>query len=200
MANVNAPFGFRPVRRSDSADWSTAFETRQIASNYATGIGMGDAVKAISTGFLERATAADNALADPGIYGIFIGCEYYDTALAKKVFLPRWTGATTALAGSVLARVISDPRVVFEVQMGGSTTLGGVIADLGANIGILDGAVNTITGMSTQGVDQTSLQVTVTLPFRVVNLSQKIGNDNASPYNTVEVVLNNSAYNSRLGF
>lgn len=200
MANTQAPWGFRPVRRVDAADWSTALETRQISSANTTAIGFGDAVKALTTGFITRATSADNALADPGIYGVFLGCEYYDTALAKKIWSPWWTGVTTALAGSVLARVIPDPRVVFEVQVGGSTSTGCVLADIGQNIGIGDGAVNTLSGFSAQFADQTTLQTTITLPFRVVNLSQKVGNDITAAYDTIEVVLNNSAYNSRTGF
>lgn len=199
MANVQAPWGFRPVRRSDAADWSTAFETRQILNTNSTAIGFGDVVKALTTGYLTRATAADNALADPGVYGIFIGCEYYDTAVAKKIFSPWWTGVSTALAGSVLARVISDPRVVFEVQVGGSSSTGCVLADVGANIGIGDGAVNTLSGFSAQFADQTTINTTITLPFRVLNLSQKVGVDNTSAYNTVEVALNNAAFNSRTG-
>lgn len=200
MANTQAPWGFRPVRRVDAADWSTALETRQISSADTTTIGFGDVVKALTTGFITRATAADNALADPGIYGVFLGCEYYDTALARKLWSPWWTGVTTALSGSVLAKVIPDPRVVFEVQVGGSTSTGGVLADVGQNIGIGNGSVNTLSGFSTQFADQTTIQVTATLPFRIVNLSQKVGNDNAAAYNTIEVVLNNAAYNSKTGF
>lgn len=198
MANTQAPFGFRPVRRVDAAAVTFAMDTRQISSADTTAIGYGDVVKAATTGFITRATAADNALADPGIYGIFYGCEYYDTALQRKIFSANWTGVTTALANSIMAKVIIDPKVVLECQVGGSTT-GIVLADVGANIGILNGTIGA-TGISTQGIDQTTVNTTITLPFTIIGQSQKIGNDNTSAYNTVEVLLNNSRFNSRTGF
>ena len=204
MPNTSAPFGFRPVGRVDSADWSASLSERQIANNDTTAIGQGDVVKALSTGFITRATASDNALADPGIFGVFMGCEYYDTATNTKVFNKQWPGITTAVANSIRARVIADPRVVFEAQVGGSTSAGVVLADVGANIGVLNGTVSAVTGLSTQGVDQTTINTTVTLPFRIVGISSKVGIDNGAgalgAYNVALVTLNNSALNSRVGF
>ena len=173
-------------------------DTRQVSSADTTAIGYGDVVKQLTTGFITRATASDNALADHGIYGIFYGCEYYDTAQQRKIWSANWTGVATALANSVFAKVIIDPRMILEVQAGGSSTAIG-LADIGANIGILNGTV-AVNGISTQAVDQTTINTTVTLPFRIVGLSNKIGNDNTSGFNTVEVVLNNAVYNSRTGF
>jgi hypothetical protein len=201
VPNVSAPFGFRPIGRVDSAAWAASLSERQISNADTTAIGQGDAVKALSTGFITRATAADNALADPGIFGVFWGCEYFDNAINQKVFSPQWPGITTAVAGSIRARVIADPNVLFEVQAGGSVSVGVVTADIGANVGILNGAVNAQTGQSTQGIDVTTINTTVTLPFRIVNISPKIGLDNvASAYNQAIVKLNNAALNSRIGF
>lgn len=184
MANIAAPFGFRPVRRGDTADWSTALETRQVLNSDATAIGWGDTVKETAgTGFVTRATASDAA-----IYGVFWGCEYFDTALQRKIWSPNWTGVTTALAGSVFARVISDLQVVFEVQTGPG---GCVLADVGRNIKTLDGTVAS-NGFSTQAVDTGNKGQTGTFQWIVVNLSQKVGNDNASNFNTIEVQINNS--------
>lgn len=197
MANTQGPFGFRPVRRVDAADWSASIETRQVLNTDTTAIGRGDVVKALASGYLKRATSADNALAAPGVMGIFWGCEYYDTALQRPVFSPNWTGVSTALAGSVQAQFIADPRVIFQVQVGGSSTPVG-IADLGAVIGILDGTIAS-NGYSTQGVDQTVLDQTNTRPFKIWGLDPTIGNDNTSAYNTIWVVLNNASMNSTTG-
>jgi hypothetical protein len=172
-------------------------DTRQIASSDTTAIGYGDAVKQLSTGYITRATSSDNALADPGIYGIFFGCEYYDTTLQRKVWSANWPGVSTALSGSILAKVIVDPNIEFEVQNGSSTAIG--IADIGANVGILNGTI-AANGLSTQSIDQSTVNTTITLPFRIVGLSQKVGNDTASGYGIIEVKLNNSVFNSRTGF
>lgn len=202
MANQFSPFGFRPVRRVDAADPTFALDARQVLNTYNTAIGHGDACKMVASGYIQRATSGDNALADPGIYGVFWGCEYYDTTLQKPVWSKHWpVPGTNVLAGSVVANIISDPRVIFEVQVGASGS--GPISlattgQIGMNIGIFDGTVSAI-GMSAQAVDFSTLAATITLPFRVYDVSPLVGNDNTSANNVIWVTLNNSTFNSRTG-
>lgn len=205
MANNQAPFGFRYVRRLDGAQPNYKVTTRYIAFNNANKIAKGDPVKMLSTGFIDIAT--------PGaqIAGIFIGCKYYDPSQNRTVWLPSWSAPTTLTnpsgifslyygnnAANVEAEIIDDPWAVFEVQAGGSSTaiaIGNVQQNI--NFGG-QGSPNTA-NISQAFVDQTSIATTAGLPFRIVGLSQKIGNDNSSGFNTVEVALNNSDYKTLSG-
>lgn len=182
MANTNAPFGFRAVRRLDGAVPNFATRTYEIAYNNSTKIRKGDAVKLLTTGYIDLAAASDTSL-----LGVLDGVEYYDVVQAKKVFFNGWLApTTTALAGSVKARVIVDPMAVYAVQSNGAAL---TLANIGENIKLVAGTGNDLTGISGAAVDQTTLNTTNTIPFRIVGLSEQGTNDNASSYNVVEVII-----------
>src|SRR5215813_7616891 len=94
MANVNAPFGFRPIRRLDGAPYTGGFSQLKVAN--------GDS----------------NALNR----GIFIGCHYLSTALGYNIWSNYWPGS--GATGDVDAFIIDDPFVVYEVQGSTSTAIG----------------------------------------------------------------------------
>lgn len=205
MANVQSPFGFRYVRLLNGAQPNYKVTTRYIAFNNANKIAKGDPVKMLSTGVIDLAT--------PGaqIAGIFIGCKYYDPTQNRTVWFPQWTAPSNLInpsgsfspyygnnAAAVEAQIIDDPWAVFEVQAGGSSTAI-AIGNVQNNISFGgQGAANSA-GISTAFADQTTIATTAGLPFRIVGLSQKIGNDNSSGFNTIEVTLNNSDYKTLSG-
>jgi hypothetical protein len=190
MANTQAPFGFRPVRRIDGAALNFMTNVRLIASNDTTPIGYGDPVTSLNTGYVTRSTAGTTTIA-----GIFMGCEYYDTAFQRWTWMPNWTG-TTSTSGEIRAYICDDVNVVFEAQSNG-TAIG--LADVQANINFVIGSPNAA-GISTSALNQSTINpATATLPFRIVGLSQRIGVDNASSYNVAEVILNNANYRTTTG-
>lgn len=197
MANTNAPFGFRPSRRYDGAAPNYTFTYYQILSSYSTTIGTGDVVKITNTGVTGPYAAVQLAAAsDTSILGVFFGCEYYDTAQQKLLFMPQWTGPSTA-AGTVVAKVIDDPNMIFEVQASGAAI---TAASVGLNAKFTgNGAPNSLTGISTAALDSANVAVTATFPFRIVSLSQYGQNDNTSSYNIVEVKMNTSIMNQTTG-
>lgn len=166
MANQNAPFGFRPVRRKDGADWTQSLEWLPILNTDTTKIFRNDMVVLQSSGYLTRATASTKPYT-----GIFLGCEYYDTALKDKVFSNFWTGSSTALAGSVRAKFIRDPGVIFQAQAVG--TLGILFSDVGSNIDAIDSATigSTLSGLGNMGVDTSTIATTNTLQWQIFALA-----------------------------
>jgi hypothetical protein len=188
MANTNAPFGFRPIRRLDGAAWSSAHSTRKMQNN-AGACNRGDVVKTLADGTVAVSTiGAANANV-----GIFVGCHYLTAALGYPIWTNYWPGA--GAIGLVDAFVIDDPLVVFEVMAAtGPITM----ADIGAN------AEFTINA-STTGFSKWALTAPAAgagsdiLPFKVigvgnagVNISD--GYDAASANNIVEVCWNNQNY------
>lgn len=94
MANVNAPFGFRPIK-SMSGGQSTMVDYFRVASGTAR-IGKGDLVELGSSGNIARATSATAV-------GPWIGVSMIDTGAA-------------APAGGLQIPVCCDPSAEYEVQ------------------------------------------------------------------------------------
>ena len=194
MANVNAPFGLRPVRRLDGAAPTYQTNPYQIITTQTHKIGTGDLVKydGSNAGYIDYAVATDTP-----VLGVFAGCEWYDTSVAKKIFSTQWTGATTAVA-PITAYVYDDVSIVFEIQSGN----GGPVTQAGlrqnakiSSTGV--GAPNSTTGISIEFLDFATLATNQSAyPLKIIGQSQKIGNDNTSVYNIVEVVLNATNYKS----
>lgn len=189
MANNNAPFGFSASRRLDGAAPNYALRNFNLLYTNTTVIARGDVV-ALAGGYVVQA-----ATTTAPVLGILDGVEYYDTVLKAKVWTPIWNAPTSALAGSVTAKVISDIQQVFEVQAS-AANIPATATGLNANFVV---GTPTIAGQSTQALDSTSTSTTNTLPFRIVGLGFKVGTDTTASYNIVEVVLNDSSWNQLTG-
>lgn len=118
MANVNAPFGFRPVAHLNGGD-CTRTETCRLASGYATSIHEGDPVKLVS-GKIQRCAATDVP------YGVFKGVKYTDST--GEIQYRNYWPANATTKGSVDAevRVIADPDVLYEAQFSATPTLSSI--------------------------------------------------------------------------
>lgn len=195
MANPTTGFGLRAVRKIDGTPPNYAPIIRQILNTDTTQIGKGDLVKDAGTGYIAKAVF-DSTSHD--LLGVFDGCSYYDTAQAKTIFSPFWTGVATALAGSVTAYVITDLDLIFEVQSHGAAAV--PITDIGTNATFVAApAVNATTGQSTLVLNADTTATTSTFPMRIVGLSQRVNNDNTTLDNLVEVILNDQTFKTLTG-
>lgn len=195
MSNTLAPFGLRAVRKIDGTAPTYAAFPRQILYSDTTPIGKGDLVKDAGAGYIGKSVYNSSS---HDLLGVFDGCEWYDTGASRPVFNNSWTGTTTALAGSVVGYVIQDLDLVFEVQSTGNAAVG--IADIGTNATFVAApVVNTITGLSTLTLNADTTATTSTFPMRIVGLSQRVNNDNASANNIVEVILNDQTFKTLTG-
>ena len=187
MANTSAPNGFQIFGRQEGGSPTAGLTTATIASNDANAIGYGDPVIPLNTGFIKVATASTVPFA-----GIFYGCEYYATAVGRRIWSPNWPGSGNT--GVVTAYLCSDPQALFVAQTDGTAAI--VFADLNANAQVVMGTPNAITGFSTSMIDHTP-NTTATFPFRIVGLLSSYlpsgsinGTDDTTPFNRIIVAPN----------
>lgn len=180
MSNSSTGFGFRQIGRADGAPPTFGLRQYPILSTNATSIGRGDPVILSANGYVYGATAGDSP-----ILGIFDGCVYTDTGqVSPSQNQNGWLAPSTAVAGSSYAYVIDDPNASFWVRVSSGPL---TFADVGANVNMVAGTVNTTTGRGTTMVSST-VTTASTAQFRVVSVTDApINNDSSSTYNIVEV-------------
>ena len=132
--------GLNPSRKVGSGPDNKGVNGYEIASGYATSLGLGDPVKLVS-GTLQRATNdTDDAV------GVFLGVNYTD-AQGTPVFSKVWVASTVAT--DVTALVLDDPFASFRAV--GNAAVGSVNPGDIYALAITD--ANTTLGRSTILVD-----------------------------------------------
>lgn len=185
MANINSAFGFKPIRRLDGAAWSGNMTQLKIANADTNALNRGDVVLQVNTGYVSRAAAGNTAHT---IRGVFLGCHYLSSALGYPIWTNYWPG--TGATGDIDAFIVDDPNVVFEVQSSGTAI---AFADIGINGDFVVNA--STTGFSKWTLNQATLAVTATFPFRIIGLGNngvatENGYDTTTSFNVVEVAWN----------
>jgi hypothetical protein len=162
---VSGPYGLKPVKMLNGSPYAGATRQYRIASAYDTNIFYGDVVKLVTAGTVERDTA--DAAMTP--IGVFMGCTYTDPSTSQITFKQYWPADT--VASDAMAYVVDDPNVLFKVAVvsSGTTMADLAIADIGANVQMVDNTGSTVTGNSKIAVDDTSA-TTNTFPLRVVDV------------------------------
>jgi hypothetical protein len=183
MANTQAPFGFRPIRRQDGAAWTGNF-TQLKAQNNASAMNRGDVVKSLADGTIAIAAPADGHV----VRGVYVGCHYLLAALGYNVWTNYWPGS--GAIGLVDVFVIDDPFVVFEAQANAGPI---TAADVGANADIVVNA--STTGFSKMALGAPTTTASAAFPFKILGLgnggiSISDGYDATTPFNIVEVSWN----------
>lgn len=170
MANVNAPFGLKPLTSATGAASNYEMRKANIAYNNTTKIYRGDPVKLLSTGYIAQWTAAT---AVSQLWGIFWGCEYLSSAQGKKVFSQIWPGADVASTAqeTIVASIIPCNQATNGTFLVQSDATGVAFADIGQNIDVALGTGNTLTGQSGAYLDVSTINTTATLPFRIMGLA-----------------------------
>lgn len=189
MANLDSPFGLRPVRMVNGSPFSNQQNRYRIAANYGTSIYQGDLVKVVTAGGIERVAAGDGGL----ILGVFNGCTYTDPSSGKQKWSNYYPASTNA--SDIIAFVIDAPDTVFEVQADDTFP----VADLFGNFDIVDGSPvgDTTSGISNLELDVTTGATTATLPLKALDISQDPLNDDVATANTnVLVIINNHLFSA----
>jgi len=184
MANKDAAFGLRPARMMGGAPFSGGQSRYRIASGYSGKIFQGDLVKQVTGGGVERAAASSTV----PVVGVFNGCQYTDPTTGETVFKNYYPGSISA--SDIIAFVVDDPNVVFEVQADAAFP----VADLFGNFDIVDNATtgDVKSGRSNMELDVTTGATTTTLPLKAIDISQDPDNDDVASANTnVMVVIQN---------
>lgn len=193
MANVNAPFGLRPVRYAWGAPYNGAcnlyFATGATGAIYIgdpvvlAGSANTSAVQGYEAGTLPTVTVAADGDGDP-IHGVCIGV----LAVTNQ--------STTYRADSTdrIIMVADDPNLVFEVQTDTAST-DWAATDVGSYANLLVGTGSTVTGLSGWTADTTDGPSTtdVSNQLLVMRLSSRTGNA-IGEYGVYEVMVNNHGY------
>lgn len=137
-----------------------------IKKGYGSSIGFGDPVVTLTGG--NQGYIGPYAEAGTAILGVLVGLgPYYDTGATAYQNL-RWYNSSNSAITDIEAWVIDDPDAVYLAQISGGPY---TVAARGQNVDALIGTPNSLTGISTSGLDWSTLATTSTLPFRVMGYS-----------------------------
>jgi hypothetical protein len=191
MANQNGNFGFRPVLMMGSAYNGQGQQQMSIASNETNSIFMGDPVVLNANGSISRGSSAGAELV-----GVFNGCFYTDPTSQKPTFSTHYPGAI--VADDIVANVISDPNVIFEVKV--DDTNGGR-AQVGSTCNIASySAGNTKSGISNVAIDGDTFATSNASNFAVYDLSTDPDNSDYTVANAnILVRINKHQYTDTTG-
>ena len=184
MANKDAAFGLRPARMMGGGPYTGGQSRYRIANNQSGAIFQGDLVKQLTGGTVSRAAASSTV----PVVGVFNGCQFTDPTSKEVTFSNHYPGSVAA--ADIIAFIIDDPNVVFEVQADDTFP----IADLFGNFDLVDQSTtgDTSSGRSNMELDVTTGATTTTLPLKAIDISQDPDNDDVSSANTnVMVVIQN---------
>ena len=187
MANVNKPFGLRPIGNL-SATGAQKQYGYQIADNQAGAIFQGDIV-VVYDGYIIKYDETTHAAPT----GVFNGCQYNDPSQAgKPVWRNYYPGSINITTGQIDCEVLDDPSQLFLVQADGAITQ----ANIGKNADPTAATTgSTTTGISAGTLKSSSIAKTAALTFKIVGVSNSP--DNAiGTYTVVVVKLNQHQYGS----
>ena len=200
MSATNAPYGLRPVNRTDGMPYAGATSQFLInpTSGTSTNLFYGQVVLIDADGYiaLSTATGADlttNNLGGSslGAWGVFVGCSFVN-AQGQQMYSQYYPSGTT---GVVTAYVITDTSVTFQAQLDGQVTQ----AALGANT-FFAAVQSTSTGSTRTGNSTSALEstvVTTAAAFKIIGFASPL----TDTYTEVLVKFNPgaSAYNNAVG-
>ena len=181
MANFDNPNGALPVGTISGAPWWASVKAYQLDAGHSA-IAVGDLVQMTSDGALDVYAAGEVT---------FIGvCVGVLPAVATTVggimgqnFLsnaePTISGAAVRNSAANALDVILvciAPDAIYEMQEDNDTDNIELI-DVGSNIEISNAGVNSTTGNSTMELDSNSHAATATLPFLLMGMVQRPGNE-----------------------
>jgi hypothetical protein len=194
MANVSEKFGLRPYRKLDGTPLVGAQNRYTIASNYATAIYQGDMVKVVTSGNIERHSAANDAGNSTAVVGVFNGVFYTDPTTQKPTYKNYYPGSITA--SDITAFIVDDPDAVFLVDADEAFTR----ADLYKNYAVTNTTGVTQTGISKVQLDVSNSGTTVSFVLQAIDISQDPDNsDTATSNANILVRINHHQYRSRTG-
>ena len=172
--SVDKPYGLKPVNLIGGQVFAGATRQRRIASSAAS-IGYGDPVQLTSSGTISVSTSTTTA-PTAGFAGVFLGCSFVSSVTGQPTYSQAWISGTSVKSGTyVTAYVADDPDTLFKAvgvsaSLNVSTTNGFVYTDIGANVALVDEALDTVTNDSQRGLLLSSVNTTRSLPMRIVDV------------------------------
>ena len=175
MATTAAPYGLRPIRRSDGMPYAGSTNQYLIdPAGEGTNLFYGQAVIIGADGYIALATGTgadltSNSISGTsgvGAIGVFVGCEYVNSS-GQRVQAQYYPSGTNSDSTAIKAYVIDDPNVLFQAQLDGA----GAQTIIGTNT-FFAAAQSTSTGNTSTGNSTSALDATVqtaAAAFRIVS-------------------------------
>ena len=161
---VDKPYGLKPINLIGGQVFAGSTRQRRIASG-ASSIGFGDPLQFAWDGTVEVTTATTTA-PTAGFAGVFLGCTFVSSVTGQPTYSQQWTSGTSVKSGTyIIAYVADDPNTLFKAvgvsaSLNVSTTSGFTYEDIGANVALVDEALNTTTNDSQRGLLLSSVATT----------------------------------------
>ena len=185
MANVDKPFGLRPLGNL-SGTGSQKQYGYEIADNQSGVIYQGDLVT-VYDGYLVKFAPATHTAA----VGVFNGCNYIDPTTGKPTWKNYYPGSVNITQGKIVADVIDDPSQLFIIQVDESVAQ----TQVGMNADVVGTGGSTTTGVSSMELDSSTIAKAAALNLKIVGLWDVPGNEYGT--NAVVVVkINEHLYGS----
>ena len=174
MANLDTPFGFKPVKHLNGSPWNGQANVYYIPSTDNTATFKGDAVKsagaADTTGKYPTVT---QATAGAAVRGVIIGFgDNPYVMIQADTPLRAYRPAATAM----YCLVVDDPQVIFEVQED-SDANSITAAMVGLSTNFVVGSGSTATGKSAMELDSSDTATDTSGNCRILRLVNR--DDNA---------------------
>ena len=187
MANVNKPFGLRPIGNL-SATGAQKQYGYLIADNQAGAIYQGDLVT-VYDGYLVKFAPGTHTAA----VGVFNGCNYTDPTSGKPTWKNYYPGSVNITSGVITADVLDDPNQLFLIQADEDIVQGdiGKNADVTAATGGSD-----VNGVSAMTLDSSTIANTAALNLKIVGTYAAADNELGTNYTVVVVKINEHMYGS----
>lgn len=187
MANQSGNFGLRPSRMLGGTPFNNSQNRYRILKNYGTAIFQGDLVAASTNGTIVRAGATTNP-----VVGVFNGVFYTDPTTQKPTFKNYYPG--TVSANDIVANVIDDPNVVYEIKADESFATD----HLFANYSIAATTGDTASGSSRESLDVSTGDSSSTFVLQAIDISQDPENSDQTTSN-VNVLVRINAHQYKGG-
>jgi hypothetical protein len=187
MANVNKPFGLRPLGNLSATGGQKQYGY-EIADTQVGAIFQGDLVT-LKDGYILKFAPASHTAA----VGVFNGCFYIDPTTKKPTWKNYYPGSVNITEGKIVADVIDDPNQLFIIQCDEDA----VQADFGKNADVTASTTgSTDTGLSNMTLDSSTIATTAALNLKLIGKWDVPSNELATNYTVVVVKINEHLYGS----
>ena len=185
MANVNNPFGLRPLGNLSATGGQKQYGY-VIDDNQSGAIYQGDLVTLVG-GYLVKFSPNTHVSA----IGVFNGCFYNDPTTQKPTWKNYYPGSINITTGTLVAEVLDDPNQLYIIQASASLAQ----TDMGNNANVSGSTGSTVNGISYMVLDTTTKATTAALNLKMVGIYDVPSNTFGS-YVQVVVKINQHRYGS----
>ena len=200
MANQESAYGLRPIGLVGSGVNSTGVTEYEIAAANANAIFQYAIVTPTASGVIDYAGATSGGTT-PAL-GVLMGIQYHDSVQKKPVWLNYWPGSGSVSVDTnyhVKAFVADNPNQLFKVASDATLTdraTAQLAVFANASLGTSARTGSTDNGSANGALNVASINVTATLPLRIVGIMDDAANSDYTAAGIPMIVRLNAHYNA----